>query len=223
VDAARPAETPRTAKDAPTLLYLIRHGETDWNVEGRHQGQFDSSLSERGRAQTACLAEALARVPFRAIYTSPLSRSREAALAIAARHALPVIALDGLREVAMGEWEGMTEAEINERFGPVLTARRKDPEHVTPGGGESLPALQARGLETINEIVARHPGETVAVVAHGGLNKTVVLAVLGAPLARYWSIRQDNGAINVLEFDGRGPRVRLLNETAHLREASAAP
>ncbi|HLN13314.1 MAG TPA: histidine phosphatase family protein, partial [bacterium] len=70
---------------------------------------------------------------------------------------------------------------------------------------------------------ARHPGGTVAVVAHGGLNKTILLALLGAPLGRYWTIRQDNGAINVLEFDARGARVQLLNETAHLRASSAAP
>jgi len=221
VEAARPAGTPRTADD-PSRLYLIRHGETDFNVEGRYQGQIDSTLSQRGRAQTECLAEALARVPFRAIYSSPLSRSLETAQAIAARHALAVVPLDGLREVGMGEWEGLTEDEITARFGPVLTARRKDPEYVTPGGGESLGALQARGLATIRGLVARHPCEAIAVVAHGGLNKAILLGILGAPFSRYWAIRQDNGAINVLEFDDRGARVRLLNETAHLREGAAA-
>ena len=207
----------------PTRLYLIRHGETDWNVEGRYQGQIDSTLSARGRAQTERLAEALAAVPFRAVYSSPLSRSRETAQVVAAAHGLAVVPVDGLREVGMGEWEGLTEQEISERFGPVLTARRQDPERVTPGGGESLVALQARGLETVREIVARHPGETVAVVAHGGVNKTILLALLGAPLNRYWAIRQDNGAINVLEFDARGARIQLLNETAHLGASSAAP
>ena len=222
MDLARRAGTPPAPVD-PTRLYLIRHGETDWNAEGRYQGQIDTTLSDRGRAQTACLAEALAQVPFRAVYSSPLSRSRDTARAIAARHGLPVVALDGLREVGMGEWEGLTEQEITARFGAVLTARRQDPERVTPGGGESLGELQARGLEAIREIVARHPGETVAVVAHGGLNKTILLGLLDAPLIRYWTIRQDNGAINVLEFDERGVRVQLLNETAHLQAASAAP
>lgn len=218
---AHPAP-PRTPAD-PTRLYLIRHGETDWNVENRYQGQIDSTLSDRGRVQTERLAEALAQVPLQAVYSSPLSRARETAQVVAAVHGLPVVTLDGLREVGMGEWEGLTEQEITARFGDVLTARRRDPERVTPGGGESLVALQARGLDTVRQIVARHPGGTVAVVAHGGLNKTILLALLGAPLGRYWTIRQDNGAINVLEFDARGARVQLLNETAHLRASSAAP
>jgi broad specificity phosphatase PhoE len=199
-----------------TRLYLIRHGQTDWNAEGRYQGQIDSTLSERGREQSAQVAAALASVPLRAIYSSPLSRARDTAAALAAVHGLPVLTLDRLREVGMGEWEGLTSEEITARFGDILRARRRDPERVTPGGGETLAELRARGVEAVREIVACHPGETVAAVAHGGLNKTILLAVLDAPLHRYWAIRQDNGAINVLEFDERGARVALLNETAHL-------
>lgn len=205
-----------------TRVYLIRHGQTDWNAEGRYQGQIDSVLSTLGREQAARLAEALAAVPFRAIYSSPLSRARDTAAAIAAVHSLPVRPLDRLREVGMGEWEGLTSEEITARFGDILRARRRDPERVTPGGGETLAELRARGIEAVGEMVARHPGETVAAIAHGGLNKTILLAVLDAPLSRYWAIRQDNGAINVLEFDALGARVALLNETAHL-EMPAPP
>ncbi|HLJ59469.1 MAG TPA: histidine phosphatase family protein [bacterium] len=212
---------PRSAHGV-TRVYLIRHGQTDWNAEGRYQGHIDSALSTLGREQAARLAVALAAVPFRAIYSSPLSRARDTAAAIAAPHGLPVRPLDRLREVAMGEWEGLTSEEITARFGDILRARRRDPERITPGGGETLAELRARGIQVIGEMVARHPGETIAAVAHGGLNKTILLAVLDAPLSRYWAIRQDNGAINVLEFDAKVARVALLNETAHL-EAPAPP
>ncbi len=204
-----------------TRLYLIRHGQTDWNAEERYQGQIDSTLSARGRDQAARLARTLASVPLRAVYTSPLSRARDTATVIAAPHGLAVITLETLREVNMGEWEGLTAPEITDRFGDVLRARRRDPQGVTPAGGEALADLQARALGAVACMVGRHPGATIAAVAHGGLNKTILLAVLGAPLSRYWAIRQDNAAINLVVFGETGARVELLNETSYLEAAAA--
>lgn len=199
-------------------MYLIRHGQTDWNDEGRYQGRTDSTLDAIGQAQAARLAAALSRALLTAVYTSALSRARATAEAIAAPHALPIIVVEQLGEVALGAWEGMTAAEIREQFGPDVLDRRLEDPHFAPPGGETLAALQARALRAVREIVGRHPGETVAVVAHGAINKTIVLAVLGAPLTRSRSFRQSNGAINVLEFDGPRARVLLLNETAHLED-----
>lgn len=102
------------------------------------------------------------------------------------------------------------------RFGGVFQARRRDPEHVTPEGGETLAELAARGLRAVRQIIAAHQGASVAAVAHGALNKVILLSVLGAPFASYWRIRQDNGAINLLDFDGDRARITLLNETSHL-------
>jgi len=214
----RPA-LPTPAQD--TRLYLIRHGQTDWNVEERYQGQIDSTLSARGREQAARLAETLVSVPLRAIYTSPLSRARDTAAVLAVPHGLAVVTLEALGEVNMGEWEGLTASEITDRFGDVLRARRRDPQGVTPAGGEGLADLQARALGAVACMVGRHPGETIAAVAHGGLNKTILLAALGAPLSRYWAIRQDNAAINLIVFAHAGARVELLNETSHLEVPAA--
>jgi broad specificity phosphatase PhoE len=137
-------------------------------------------------------------------------------VAIAAPRGLRVVTVDHLREIGLGIWEGLTLAEVEARFGPVIESRRRDPLHVVPDGGEALPELAARGMRVVTEIVARHPDLTVAAVAHGALNRVIVLSVLGAPLSSYWRVRQDNAAINILEFrDGRA-RVSVMNETAHL-------
>lgn len=195
---------------------MIRHGQTGWNAEGRLQGRLDSHLSEVGGAQTERLAEALAAVPLRAVYSSPLLRALDTASVLAARHGLRVLIVDALKEISLGDWEGMTMDEVAARYPDRLAARRRDPLHVAPEGGETILDVEARVLPAVHEIVAGHPDETVAVVAHGAVNKAILLSVLGSPLSAYAGMRQDNAAINVLEWDDRGPRVVALNETGHL-------
>jgi broad specificity phosphatase PhoE len=135
---------------------------------------------------------------------------------IAARHGLPVVTVDALREISLGNWEGMTIGEVAARYPDRLAARRRDPLHVAPEGGETILEAYERAMPTVRAIVAAHPGETVAVVAHGAVNKTILLSVLGSPLASYRDMRQDNAAINVLEWNGSAPRVVAVNKTAHL-------
>jgi broad specificity phosphatase PhoE len=155
------------------------------------------------------------------VYSSPLSRARDTAEAIAAPHGLHVVTVDHLREAGLGVWEGLTLGEVEARFGSVIESRRRDPLNVVPDGGETLPDLAARGMRVVKEIVARHADLTVAAVAHGALNRVIVLSALGAPLSSYWRVRQDNAAVNILEFrDGRA-RVSLMNETAHLDDLRA--
>jgi len=197
-------------------VYLIRHGQTVSNSEGRYQGQTDSTLTPLGHAQADQLSRALASVPLRAVYSSVLSRAWHTALAIAAPHDLAVSPVGDLREIGLGVWEGLTEVEVAQRFGDMVARRRRDPEGVVPPGGESLSQVRSRVLRVMREILDRHEGETVAIVAHGAVNKMVLLDAINAPLSSYWRIRQDNAAINIVEFGGSQPRVRLLNGTAHL-------
>ena len=124
--------------------------------------------------------------------------------------------MDALKEIALGNWEGMTTAEVAARYPDRLAARRRDPLHVAPEGGETILDVCARVLPAVREMVAAHPDATVAAVAHGAVNKAILLSVLGSPLETYLSLPQDNGAINVIEWDGGTARVVVLNETAHL-------
>jgi alpha-ribazole phosphatase len=207
-------------------VYLVRHGQTLWNAEGRYQGRIDSALSPLGRSQAARLARALAAAPFAAVYSSPLVRAWDTALVIAASHRLSVVPVEELREIALGAWEGLTEEEITRRFGDVVARRRRDPERVVPEGGESLAQVQARAMRAMEGILARHDDGTIAVVAHGAVNKMILLSALNAPLSSYWRIRQDNAGISIVDVIGAHKAVRVMNETAHLtsvdEEAAAA-
>lgn len=162
------------------------------------------------------MARALAAVPLRAVYSSPLCRALDTASAIAVEHRLAVVAVDALKEIALGAWEGLTTDEVAARYPDLLAARRRDPLHVAPPGGETIREVRDRAVPAVEAIIAAHAGETVAIVAHGAVNKTVLLSVLGLPLETYGRMPQDNAGFNVLEWEAGAARVAVVNETSHL-------
>jgi broad specificity phosphatase PhoE len=140
-----------------TTILLARHGETDWNREGRFQGWSDPPLNDVGREQARVLAAQLADDPFDAVYSSDLRRAYETALIVAEPHGVPVIADRGLREVNVGSWSGLTRDEIAARFPGA--------EH---HDGESRAEHLARVLATVERIACGHTGERILIVSHGG-------------------------------------------------------
>jgi broad specificity phosphatase PhoE len=150
------------------------------------------------------------------VYSSPLARAKDTAAIVAGPHALPVVTRDGLREIGVGEWEGLLMDEIEQRYAQVLRDWWERPHLTRIPGGETLDELRDRAMRAIAEIRRQVPEGAAAVVAHGGVNKTIILTALGAPLSSYWRIRQTNTCINVLEYDGDRARVLILNATAHL-------
>jgi probable phosphoglycerate mutase len=151
-----------------TTLILVRHGETDWNRNGRWQGQADAPLNDRGREQAESLADELSGEQVTAIYASDLSRARETADIIAARLGRPINVDPRLREVHIGGWSGLTTAEIEARFpDDVVRWHEGDPSH-SFDGGETYAAMGERVVAALEEIAAHHPGEQVLVVLHGG-------------------------------------------------------
>lgn len=140
-----------------TTILLARHGETDWNRDGRFQGHANPPLNERGRAQARELAEQLATVAIDVVYSSDLDRARETAEIVATRKDLPVAIDVGLREIDVGSWSGLTRAEIEERFSGA--------EH---HDGESREEHLARVVAAVERIARAHTGERVLVVSHGG-------------------------------------------------------
>ena len=204
-----------------TRLVLIRHGETAWNRATRIQGHTDIPLSALGLAQAERLAEALADEPFAAIYASDLSRARQTAEALARLHGLSLRLDVGLRERAFGCFEGLSWDEISQGY-PEDAARwrRREPDFAV-GGGESLSVFSARCLDAARRAAAAHPGQSIAIVAHGGmldcLYRAATRVTLDAP--RSWQL--GNAAINRLLATAEGFTLVGWNDDRHLAGLSA--
>ena len=165
-----------------TELIVVRHGETDWNRDGRYQGHADPPLNETGRGQAERLAEQLAGEPIEAVYSSDLRRASDTAEIVGARIGLPVKREPGLREIDVGSWQGLTKAQID----------------VRPWDGETYEHHSERVTHALREIAARHPDGRVLVVSHGGSLRRVQEAVLGKPLpvvqhCTIWTCSLENG------------------------------
>jgi broad specificity phosphatase PhoE len=149
-----------------TTILLARHGETDWNRDNRFQGHADPPLNDTGRAQAAELSAALEGEPLAAVYSSPLRRALETAEVVAAPHGLVPVQVDALREVNVGSWEGLTRAEIEERF-PEQFLRWLDYEEGWEDG-ESYEEMGRRVIAGLLELAAAHEDQRILAVSHGG-------------------------------------------------------
>jgi len=206
--------------DAPeqqaTRILAIRHGETAWNVDGRIQGQLDVPLNEMGRWQVHRLALAVADEDIAAVYSSDLLRALETAQAVSRGCGEPIVTDVGLRERGFGEFEGLTWAEINERWpGMAERWRKRDPTFGAPGG-ETLNEFFARSIATATRLAGLHPGRTIALVSHGGvmdcLYRAATHVALDAP--RSWQL--GNAAINRLLYTPQGFTLVGWSDTHHL-------
>jgi len=166
-----------------TELLIVRHGETDWNAQLRFQGHADQPLNETGRAQAHALADELAGLRVDAVYSSDLARARETAEILAARLRVPVTTLRELREIDVGNWEGLTREEIDARFPDGTRARRRG--EIAWSGGETYDDLAARALPALVRIGNAHPGGRVVVVGHGGTIRALRAHVDGVTVAEH--------------------------------------
>jgi len=207
------------------LLYLVRHGETEWNADRRFQGQRDTPLSEKGRMQAGIVARALAERQFSALYSSDLSRAAETAEIIADPHGLSPLHDIRLRELSFGEWEGLSLLEVTERWPEMAAAWRADSLRTRPPGGETPEGIRQRVAVFIDEIIMRHPDDhSVCIVGHGGSLRALVAHVLSADLSIYRALHLDNCSISIIRISEGKPSLLLLNDVCHLtRQDSAAP
>ncbi|WP_327323260.1 bifunctional RNase H/acid phosphatase [Streptomyces sp. NBC_01210] len=206
---------------APATFVLLRHGETPLTPEKRFSGSggSDPSLSPVGLRQADAVAAALAaRGTIEEIVSSPLKRCRETAEAVAARLNLDVRIEEGLREADFGAWEGLTFAEVQERYGDDLTAWLASPKATPSGGGESFATVARRVAATRDKLLARYAGRTVLLVTHVAPVKTFVRLALGAPPESLFRMELSAASISVVAYYSDGTAsLRLLNDTSHLR------
>lgn len=202
-----------------TQLCFVRHGETDWNAQRRLQGQTDTPLNAKGLAQAAAAATALARHKFHAVFSSDLSRARNTAEIIANRLSLPVHARSALRERHYGIFTGLNYDEAEARYPAEFEKfRTRDPDFNVVGG-ESLHTLAERVRQCVNNMVAAHPGQTVLVVAHGGVLDIVHRMVTRQPLEAPRDFAISNAALNWLECFRGHWRMLTWNELPSTAEA----
>ena len=209
-----------------TRILLVRHGQTDWSVADRFAGSTDVPLNEVGRTHARLLGQRLARLQpgagggndgIQAVYSSPLSRAEQTAQAVARELNLPVSVLSGLREQEFGLWEGMYRTEIAKQYPKAFADWEQDPVTQAPPVGETGLAVVGRAQSAINEIIEAHSNQTVVVVAHKTVNRTLICFWLGLPLRQYRQlIGQDTACLNVIDIfpDDRVSLVKL-NDTGH--------
>ncbi len=204
-----------TASSGFLCLFLVRHGETDWNLERRYQGQTDTPLNEAGWQQAERLARRLAGCPFDVIYTVTLKRARQTAEAIAVRLGVPVRPDPRLREMRFGLLEGLTFDEAQARYPEMAAAWLTDREQPFPGG-ETFSQFSARVQGFLDEIRQAHDGQTVLLVSHGGPIKEMLRLALGMPPSSRWAFQIDNASVSKLKLYHDAPILVLLNDTHHL-------
>jgi broad specificity phosphatase PhoE len=200
--------------------WLVRHGESTWNTVGRFQGWRDASLSPRGLRQARALAARLATTRFDGLYTSPLSRARDTALACRSALGLEPVAMADLREVGLGAWEGLTVEAVQVQDGERYRRWLEAPVDHPPPGGEPMGGLARRVGAALSELCARHPTGRVIVISHGAAISSALCGWLGRPLDAIWSLGLDNASITRVVL----PAGRLLgvNETGHLADVAAS-
>lgn len=200
-----------------TKIIFVRHGQTEWNVLGRYQGQTDVALSPLGIEQAEKLAAHFPVDKIEAVYSSDLARAMKTASCVADRFVLTVEPRPELRELNFGDWEGLTYDEIVAKWPDALENFFQHPDVLEIPHGESFPKLRERALACVEEIVARHPDQTVAVFAHGAILRTILTAALHMDLQYVWTIRQFNTAVNIVTYTEHGTTVELINGTGHLK------
>lgn len=200
-------------------LLLVRHGETDSNVDGRSQGRREVPLNDHGRRQVSELATALSGRDIVAVIASPTGRARETGEAIARAAGIELVTDERLVELDQGELDGLTPPEMRERDPEFLRRwTEEDPADLQMPGGESLAQAQARMVEAATAAARDHDGRTAVLVSHNLALKVLLCHAIGVPIAGFRAFRVDVASVTTVDVhDGGTFSVRQLNERCHLR------
>jgi len=202
----------------PTRVILIRHGETDWNAEGRIQGHLPIPLNDRGLAQAEALSARLANIPFVALYSSDLLRARQTAEAIGRSSGHEVCTDERLREWDLGILSGLLRTVAEELHPEAFGIFRNRIVDEPVPGGESIRARFNRVTDAVQDIAAAHRGDTVVAVTHGGPLGDCFRRAVGAPLESKVKIDLFNAGVNVLLIKDEGWQVESWGDVDHLAE-----
>jgi alpha-ribazole phosphatase len=198
-------------------IYLVRHGETEWNASLKYQGQTDVPLSETGKKQADLLGKRLAASKFDGFYSSDLARAYETAGIISLYHKQQIKRIPELREINFGLWEGLDYKEIMGKYPDEIKQWWEKPLLARIPGGETMDEMIKRTTTTVRTIVESHNSGNIVVVTHGGVVRSIVGTVLGMDMNKYWRLRLDNACLNIIDFPEWDKGVlTLFNDCSHL-------
>jgi broad specificity phosphatase PhoE len=200
-------------------VLLVRHGQTRSNVTGHYMGWSEEDLDEVGYSQARKLAYRLAGLPIASIYTSPLKRAYTTASIIAEPYGLKVKPLDDLIEIKLGDWQGLHESEIAQRWPELWRQSRIDPSGLTMPHGESFGQVAERAVRAFEAVVAANQGKPTVIVTHDVVVRIVAAYVLGVTYSIYRRIKIDNASLSVVGVADNSKRLVTLNDTSHYRNA----
>lgn len=216
-------ELPVPSRPHPSRLVLVRHGESEWNREHRIQGQLDPPLSDRGRAQALRLARRIAARRPAAIYASDLVRAMQTAEPVAAATGVDIRPSTDLREIYLGEWEGLHATELAERYPDAWAAWTVEPNWDLVPGGEGAGAFEKRVGNALDAILDAHPHGDAVVVTHGGVIQLALHRIIGKSSRGLFPFRISNASITLIERREGRLIIAGVNDVGHLEEGAERP
>ena len=198
-----------------TSVFLIRHGQTNANVDGYYMGWSDEDLNELGYHQAYCLSSRLAGLSIAAIYTSPLQRAYTTAEILAQPHNLEPEVLDDLIEIQLGDWQGLHRDEIKRKWPELWRQSRIDPSELTMPNGESYRQVTERAVRALKMVARANRGKQAAIVTHEVIIRVLIAHVLGVSNSIYRRLAVNNGSLSLIRV-GNNPQLVKLNDTSHL-------
>lgn len=197
-------------------IYLIRHGLTPWNAEKRFQGHKDIALSDEGIEQAKRTRDRLQDLHFDAVYSSDLQRAYQTAQIIAKPHGIPVTPVPELREIHMGDWEGLTREEVKQGYANIFSVWRETPTRAEVPHFEGIQRVATRASQAFQALAEKHQDdERILIVSHGMLNAIILTLLNEGDLDQCHQVRQGNTAVNIITYDGKQFTCTLINSTTH--------
>jgi broad specificity phosphatase PhoE len=198
------------------IVYIARHGQTDWNREKRFQGQYDIPLNNTGRQQAMALAGVLKNRKIEQIFTSPKKRAVETAEIINRELKKELEIIDDLREISHGIYDGMTLDEVYSKHSSDIKKWREDRINIAPPEGESIKQCADRVIPVYDSIVENSGDKPILIISHMVVTKSILIHCLNVPMNTFWRFDQGSTALNRVRYAKNGPVVDLLNYTSHL-------
>jgi probable phosphoglycerate mutase len=198
-------------------FYIVRHGQTNWNILGKTQGHGNSDLTKSGESQARELAEAMVNYPIDYVYSSDLGRAVQTAEIVGEKIGIEVQKTTALREMGFGVWEGLLIEEIKKDHADTYDTWRNEPHLVNIPEGETLHIIQERLDNFIKEINEKYDNKHILLVSHSVTVRVMLLSFLNSGMENIYRIKQDNTALNIVEFRDYGPVIVKMNDTSHIK------